>query len=79
MTKFENNSAIWNDALRIGIDKTVLQDNGNMEILLAGETLPPMLHRIQTGNSIIWIEASIRLAHNEEGEIIVELIGINNE
>lgn len=53
MTKFENNSAIWNDALRIGIDKTVLQDNGNMEILLAGETLPPMLHRIQTGNSII--------------------------
>lgn len=53
MTKFENNSAIWHDALRIGIDKTVLQDNGNREALLSGGTLPPMLHRIQTNNSII--------------------------
>lgn len=53
MTKFSNNSTIWSDALRIGIDKTVLQDSGNMETLLVGETLPPMLHRIQTSNSII--------------------------
>ncbi len=73
MKKILDNDQLWRQAMAVGIDKRVLERNGYLDILLAGDETPEMDMRLNYDGIILWMTGTLRLVENEEGELDISI------
>ena len=73
MKKILDNDRLWQQAMAVGIDKRVLERNGYLDILLAGDETPEMDLRLNYDGIILWMTGTLRLVENEEGELDISI------
>jgi hypothetical protein len=73
MKKILDNDELWQQAYAVGIDKCELERKGYLDVLLAGEPTPEMELRLNYDGIIVWMNATLQLVENEQGELDISI------